>query len=104
MSQTKISFHASLLPRARLLGATLCLVAVVGRVSSAGVVGTVTLVANPPVVDFTQDTAYNSPPLSDQWVSYLLGAHTDDGTKFSAIDVAITGPLHQRWNFVEGEG
>jgi len=79
--------------------AMLCVLLVVGSVVEAAVIGTVTQVVHPPAVDFTQDTDYNSPPLSDNWVSYLLGAQTDDGTKIAGIDVTITGPLNQRWNF-----
>lgn len=67
--------------------------------AQAGVVGTSTLVANPPVVNFAQDTGYNSAPLSDTWVSYILGAQTDDGSTISGFDVTITGAVNQRWNF-----
>lgn len=73
----------------------------------AGVIGTATLVANPPTVQFQTDTAYNADPLSSVWVSYILGLSTDDGSKISAVDVTLsstTGLFNQRYTFSEDSG
>jgi hypothetical protein len=69
----------------------------------AGVIGTATLVANPPAVNFLTDTGYNSAPLSDQWVSYILGLQTDDGSNIASVDITLTGVFNQRWT-INDEG
>ena len=79
--------------------ASLVIAALMATSAIAGVIGTSTLVANPPGTLFAQDTAYNAGALADTWVSYLLGAQTDDGSKIAGFDVTINGVMNQRWNF-----
>jgi hypothetical protein len=58
-----------------------------------------TPVADPPTTPFAIDTGLNSPPYSDNWVSYILGVSTDDGSKIQAVDVKLKGIFHQRWGW-----
>lgn len=62
--------------------------------SGAGsVLGTSTLVKNPPSVPFTNpDAALGSP-----WVSYVLSATATGIDRIQAVTVNINGQLHQRW-------
>ncbi len=64
------------------------------------VVGTATLLANPPSIAFASpDVALGSP-----WVSYALDLATTNGALIGGVDVTITGQLHQRWTFDEDSG
>ncbi len=61
--------------------------------SLGGVIGSVTTV-----------TTFSSPDAAlTGHTGYVVSLQTDDGSLISAVDVNITGPLHQRWNYSEDE-
>lgn len=63
----------------------------------AAVIGSATLVRNPPTIPFSApDAALGAP-----WVAYTLDLQATAGEIIAAVDVSITGPLHQRWVFNE---
>lgn len=74
------------------------IVALASGSTSAGVIPTLTLIKDPGNgVPFTSpDAALGSP-----WVSYAIGLQTTAGELIGGVDVEITGPLHQRWNYNE---
>jgi hypothetical protein len=60
----------------------------------AAIIGTATLLKNPPGTPFAApDAALGSP-----WVSYRLSLAATAGETIQAIQADITGQLHQRWN------
>lgn len=64
-----------------------------------GILATVNLVRNPPATPFTApDAALGAP-----WVGYSIGLEGNAGEIIAAVDVSITGPLHQRWVYNEDE-
>lgn len=68
--------------------------------ASAAIVGTATLKANPPGVAFGSPDAALAAP----WKSYSLDINGNAGEIIAAVDVSITGQLHQRWTFDEDSG
>lgn len=68
--------------------------------ASAAIIGTATKVRNPPATPFTApDAALGAP-----WVGYELGVHSTAGEIIAAMNVSISGPLHQRWNDADLDG
>lgn len=69
-------------------------------VANAAIVGSATLQANPPGVAFTAPDAALAAP----WKSYALDISGNAGEIIAAVDVSISGPMHQRWTFNEDAG
>jgi hypothetical protein len=56
------------------------------------------------IVNSTTVTTFAPPDaLLTGHTGYILSLQTDDGSLISAVEVNITGRLHQRWNYVEDE-
>ncbi len=60
-----------------------------------------TPVSDPGTVPLAGDTGLNDPSLAGDWVSYILGVSSDDGSRIGAVDVDLKGIFHQRWNWDE---
>jgi hypothetical protein len=58
-----------------------------------------TPVANPGTVPFVGDLGLNDPAVGGDWVSYILGVSSNDGSRIGAVDVDLKGLFHQRWNW-----
>ena len=58
-----------------------------------------TPVADLGALPFSSDSGFNSLPAGNDWVSYVLGVSTDDGSKIQAVDVNLKGTFGQRWNW-----
>ncbi len=81
----------------RILAAALSLAVMLGTTAEAAVIGTATLVRQPPGVPFAAPDAALPAP----WVGYSLGLQTTASELIAGIDVTIHGTLHQRWVFNE---
>lgn len=72
----------------------------VATTAPAAINGSASLVRDPPTVPFSSpESQLNSP-----WIAYVLGVHSNNGEAIAALDVSITGPLHQRWVDPEANG
>ncbi len=68
-----------------------------GTIAEAAIIGTATLVRNPPTVPFTApESALGAP-----WVGYELSLQSTAGEIIAAVDVTINGQLHQRWSDID---
>lgn len=68
--------------------------------AQAAIMGTTTLQREPAALPFGSPDAALAAP----WVSYTLGLQGDAGEVIAAVDVSISGQLHQRWTFDEDLG
>ena len=75
-----------------------CIAFQAGTAAYGTIIPRATLVANPPAVPFLAPEAELPAP----WRSYQLSLESTAGELIGAVDVEITGPLHQRWaaNFI----
>jgi hypothetical protein len=74
--------------------ASLAIVCVLASASSAAIIGSATLVKNPPGTPFNApDAALGSP-----WQSYILSVTADAGETIQAVQAVFTGSMHQRWD------
>jgi hypothetical protein len=58
-----------------------------------------TPVADLGALPFSSESGFSSLPAGNDWVSYILGVSTDDGSKIQAVDVNLKGTFAQRWNW-----
>ena len=65
-----------------------------GTLAQAAIIGTATLIKNPPGVAFGAPEAALPAP----WVSYRLSVASDSGEIIQAVQANIVGQLHQRWS------
>lgn len=49
----------------------------------------------------TLDANWNAGGWGDDWMPYILGVASDDGSRIGAVDVDLRGVFHQRWNWSE---
>src|SRR5262249_33246095 len=47
------------------------------------------------------DANWNAGEWGDDWVPYVLGVASDDGSNIGAVDIDLRGVFHQRWNWSE---
>lgn len=73
---------------------------IVASVSQAAIIGTASLERQPAAIPFTAPDQNLAAP----WVGYALGLQATAGEIIAAVDVSISGQLHQRWTFNEDEG
>lgn len=78
------------------LVAALLLLILVGNPAPAGF----SLFLNP-ADPATLDANWYAGGWGDDWVPYVLGVASDDGTRIGAVDVDLRGVFHQRWNWSE---
>ena len=90
------SLHSAGVLMAVLVGCCVCALP-----ARASVIGTATLVKDPSAgLPFASpDSALGGP-----WVSYKLGIQATAGELIQAVDVSITGQLHQRWSSTNSDG
>jgi hypothetical protein len=69
------------------------------QTAQAGYSFFMTPVANPGTVPFVGDVGLNDPAVGGDWVSYILGVSSNDGSRIGAVDVDLKGLFHQRWNW-----
>jgi hypothetical protein len=81
------------------LAAGSLLVLAIAAGAQAGSSVFLTPVADLGALPFSSDSGLNPLPASNDWVSYILGVSTDDGSKIQAVDVNLKGPFGQTWNW-----
>src|SRR3990172_9822742 len=87
----------------RISGRLLALLAAtvfVGGVAQGAIIGTATLIKEPPLTPFVAPDAALPAP----WVSYKLTIASDSGQIIQTVQAVISGQLHQRWDDTDFDG